>query len=177
MTAGVVIVVYGNARNRHVAAMLQREGLETVLLELPDANLDAIADGIVAAAARIASDRPLVPIGYFGSGLGAAAALVAAARRPEQIAAVVAREGHTDLCASSLAAVRAPTLMIVGGADKLVVRANREAAAKMSAPHQVSVILGASHGFEEPGALDEVARLAASWFLDHFTPVHAARAS
>ncbi|MGE5185869.1 MAG: hypothetical protein ACM31C_27620 [Acidobacteriota bacterium] len=177
MTAGLVIVVHGSERNRHVASMLQHEGLDTRVLDLPDSDVDAIADGIVAATDEIALASPDLPIGYFASGRGAAAALIAAARRPDAIAAVVSRCGRPDLSGASLAAVRAPTLMIVGGGDKLVVRANREAAARMLAPNQVSIILGASNQFAEPGTLDEVARLAASWFLDHFTPVHAAQAS
>lgn len=180
MTTGLVIFVDSTPRNVHVAAQLRAEGLATELLDLIAADddpvdLDALADQLVAASDALAT-RDL-PIGYFAGTTGCAAALIAAARRPDAIAAVVARGGRPDLAANVLGAVRAPTLLIVGGADKLVVRANRESATQMTAPHQVSVILGASHLFDEPGALDEVGRLAASWFLDHFTPRHAQRAS
>ena len=97
-------------------------------------------------------------------------------------APVVSRGGRPDLASASLASVRAPTLLVVGGADSWVLDANREAAARLTAPHEVAVVSGATHLFEEPGALDAVARLAADWFIDHFAhvtpapaPAHEAR--
>ncbi|HEU4734262.1 MAG TPA: dienelactone hydrolase family protein, partial [Kofleriaceae bacterium] len=140
-------------------------------------DVDLLAERLVAATDSITTvgrSRGL-PIGYFGGSTGAAAALIAAARRPAQIAAVVSRGGRPDLAGSSLAAVRAPTLFIVGGADTWVLQVNREAAARMTAPNRVQVIPGASHLFEEPGALDQVAWLAGSWFVEHL-PAHKAPA-
>ena len=197
--SGLVLFAHGSGssrhspRNRHVAAMLNERGLGTLLFDLLttdeerideiDATLrfdvDMLAERLVAATDSIvASGRSRgLPIGYFGGSTGAAAALIAAARRPALIAAVVSRGGRPDLASASLAAVRAPTLMIVGGADTWVLEANRDAAARMTAPHRIHVVPGATHLFEEPGALDEVARLAASWFLDQFTAAHVKEAS
>jgi len=197
--SGLVLFAHGSGssrhspRNRHVAAMLHERGLGTLLFDLLttdeerideiDATLrfdvDMLAERLVAATDSIvASGRSRgLPIGYFGGSTGAAAALIAAARRPALIAAVVSRGGRPDLASASLAAVRAPTLMIVGGADTWVLDANRDAATRMMAPHRIHVVPGATHLFEEPGALDEVARLAASWFLDQFTAAHVKEAS
>lgn len=187
--AGLVMFAHGSGssrhspRNRHVAALLNQRGLATLLFDLLtfeeeridaiDATLrfdvDLLADRLIAATdSLVASGRAPRPIGYFGGSTGAAAALIAAARRPALIAAVVSRGGRPDLASDSLAAVRAPTLLIVGGADTWVLQANREAAARMTAPHRLAIVEGATHLFEEPGALDEVARLAATWFVDHF---------
>lgn len=196
--AGVVMFAHGSGssrhspRNRHVAAQLNERGLATLLFDLLtleeeridalDATLrfdvDMLAERLVAATDSIvASGRAPLPIGYFGGSTGAAAALIAAARRPAQIAAVVSRGGRPDLATASLAAVRAPTLLIVGGADTWVLQMNREAATKLTAPHEVVVVPGATHLFEEPGALDEVSRLAGTWFLDHFAPARVKEAS
>ena len=196
--AGLVMFAHGSGssrhspRNRRVAALLNERGLATLLFDLltvEEERIDAIdttlrfdvdmlAERLVAATdSMIASERAPQPLGYFGGSTGAAAALIAAARRPTQIAAVVSRGGRPDLASGSLAAVRAPTLLIVGGADEWVLQANREAAARMTAPHEVAVVPGATHLFEEPGALNTVARLAASWFLDHFTPARVKEAS
>ena len=187
--AGLVMFAHGSGssrhspRNRRVAAFLNERGLATLLFDLltateeqidaADATLrfdvDMLAERLVSATdSMIASRRAPRPIGYFGGSTGAAAALIAAARRPAQIAAVVSRGGRPDLAVGSLAAVRAPTLLIVGGADTWVLKANREAATRLTVPHEIAVVPGATHLFEEPGALDEVARLAASWFVDHF---------
>jgi pimeloyl-ACP methyl ester carboxylesterase len=195
---GLVMFAHGSGssrhspRNRHVADVLNHAGLATLLFDLLTAEeerrdaIDAalrfdvamLAERLVAATDSIvAAGRAPLPIGYFGGSTGAAAALIAAARRPARIAAVVSRGGRPDLASDSLAAVRAPTLMIVGGADTWVLGANREAAARMTAPHEVMVVPGATHLFEEPGALDEVARLAASWFLTHFAAAHVKAAS
>jgi len=197
--AGIVIFAHGSGssrhspRNRRVAALLNERGLATLLFDLLTADeeridaidaidatlrfdVDMLAERLIATTdSLVASGRALLPIGYFGGSTGAAAALIAAARRPAQVGAVVSRCGRPDLASASLAAVRAPTLLIVGGADTWVLNANRAAAAKMTAPHEVAVIPGATHLFEEPGALDEVARLAGSWFLDHFAHFAPAR--
>jgi dienelactone hydrolase len=108
-----------------------------------------------------------LPLGLFGASTGAAAALVASALRPGRVCAVVCRGGRPDLAASALPVVTAPTLMIVGGTDLDVVDLNQQAIARMRAPVRLKIIPGASHLFEEPGALDRVALLAAQWFRDH----------
>ena len=196
---GLVMFAHGSGssrhspRNRHVASLLHEAHLATLLFDLltPDEErIDAVdatlrfdvgmlAERLVEATDSIVasgSSRGL-PIGYFGGSTGAAAALIAAARRPAQIAAVVSRGGRPDLARDSLAAVRAPTLFIVGGADTWVLQVNREAAAKMTALHRIAVVQGATHLFEEPGALDQVARLAGSWFAEHFAAARTAKAS
>ncbi len=197
--AGLVIFAHGSGssrhspRNRHVARLLNERGLATLLFDLltaeeeridaADATLrfdvDMLAERLVAATDSVITSGEArgLPLGYFGGSTGAAAALIAAARRPSRIAAVVSRGGRPDLASASLAAVRAPTLLIVGGADTWVLQANREAVARMTAPHELAVVPGATHLFEEPGALDEVARLAGSWFLDHFAAACAKEAS
>ena len=107
-------------------------------------------------------------VGYFGASTGAGAALVAAVERPEAVGAVVSRGGRPDLAGeAALRRVRAPTLLIVGGADPPVIALNRQAMASMSAPVSLEIIPGASHLFEEPGALEQVARLARGWFERH----------
>jgi putative phosphoribosyl transferase len=196
---GLVMFAHGSGssrhspRNRHVAMQLNQRGLATLLFDLLTADeeridavdatlrfdVDMLAERLVAATDSIAAQGRArgLPIGYFGGSTGAAAALIAAARRPAWIAAVVSRGGRADLAGASLAEVRAPTLLIVGGADAWVLQANREAAARMIAPHEISVVPNATHLFEEPGALDEVARLAGSWFLDHFAPARVKEAS
>jgi putative phosphoribosyl transferase len=109
-------------------------------------------------------------IGYFGASTGAAAALVAAAELPEAVAAVVSRGGRPDLAHEALDSVHAPTLLIVGGADEIVLGLNREALARISQPgSKLVVIPGATHLFEEPGALEEVAEIAGDWFQEHFS--------
>jgi putative phosphoribosyl transferase len=108
-------------------------------------------------------------IGYFGASTGAAAALVAAADAPDLVGAIVSRGGRPDLAGPALAAVRAPTLLIVGGADTEVLRLNEQARQQMRAPTDLVIIPGATHLFEEPGALSEVARLAGEWFVGHLS--------
>jgi len=193
---GLVMFAHGSGssrhspRNRHVATLLNQRGLATLLFDLLTAeeeqidavdatlrfDVDMLSERLVAATdAIIAGGRTPLPVGYFGGSTGAAAALIAAARRPAQIAAVVSRGGRPDLASASLAEVRAPTLLIVGGADTWVLAANREAASHMTAPHEIAVVPNATHLFEEPGTLDEVARLAGSWFIDHFAHFAPAR--
>ncbi len=187
---GFVMFAHGSGssrfspRNRHVAELLQAHGLATLLFDLltdEEEQIDAIdttlrfdvemlAERLIAATdsvIRLGRTRGL-PIGYFGGSTGAAAALIAAARRPEQIAAIVSRGGRPDLAGASLKEVRAPTLFIVGGEDKGVLELNRIAAKRMIAPHAIEIVPGATHLFEEPGALDEVGRLAADWFVRRF---------
>lgn len=194
--SGLVIFAHGSGssrlspRNRHVAALLNERGLATLLFDLLtfseervdaiDATLrfdvDMLAQRLIDATdSLIARGRTRgLPLGYFGSSTGAAAALIAAARRPQQISAVVSRGGRPDLAADWLAMVRAPTLLIVGGADSWVLAANERIAPKIAAPHELAVVPGATHLFEESGALDEVARLAAIWFKNWFA-AHAER--
>ena len=183
-TSGVVIFAHGSGssrhspRNRSVARRLNRAGLATLLLDLltPQEELDRarvfdiplLAERLVAAT-RWSSEEPdtaRLPIGYFGASTGAAAALWAAAGNPA-VRAVVSRGGRPDLAGKHLASVRAPTLLIVGGDDDVVAALNREAAAEMRCPTELVVIPGATHLFEEPGALDLVADHAARWFVHH----------
>ncbi|MGZ6143560.1 MAG: phosphoribosyltransferase family protein [Myxococcales bacterium] len=184
---GIVIFAHGSGssrlspRNQHVARVLAKQGLATLLLDLLTLEEEQVDDltghlrfDIEFLARRLATapawvaDRPdtqELPIGYFGASTGAAAALVAAARLPGLVRAIVSRGGRPDLAgAESLAAVRAPTLLIVGGRDEEVLELNREAMAQMEAEHRLAIVPGATHLFAEPGALDTVARLAAGWF-------------
>lgn len=108
-----------------------------------------------------------LPVGLFGASTGAAAALVAAAKRPDRVAAVVSRGGRPDLAGAALERVRAPTLLIVGGADHPVIGMNEAAFAHLAGEKSLVIVPDATHLFEEPGALEEVARLASSWFLRH----------
>ncbi len=182
---GLVIFAHGSgssrhsARNRRVAEVLQRAGLATLLLDLLTADeeldrrnvfdIDLLAARLLAAtrwaAAEPATGR--LPAGYFGASTGGGAALVAAAHAGDAVRAVVSRGGRPDLAAPHLGAVRAPVLLIVGGNDRTVLELNREAAAQVRAPCEIAVVPGATHLFEEPGALDEVARLAGAWFTRH----------
>jgi putative phosphoribosyl transferase len=168
-------------RNQYVAEVLQGQGLATLLLdlltraeEIADLQTSAYRFDIEMLADRVAgtvdwlADNPVtgnLRIGLFGASTGAAAALVAAARRPNLVHAVVSRGGRPDMAGDDLAAVRAPTLLIVGGNDPEVLRLNREAYEQIKAEKELVVVPGATHLFEEPGALEEVARLAAAWFV------------
>jgi putative phosphoribosyl transferase len=187
---GVVLFAHGSgssrhsSRNRYVARVLQGAGLATLLIDLLTADEEA-ADrdtghlrfdiGLLAERVVGASDwlrqqpetKPL-PVGLFGASTGAAAALVAAASRPETIRAVVSRGGRPDLAGSALPSVRAPTLLIVGGDDVGVIELNEHALERLHVQDkQLVIVPGATHLFEEPGALEEVARLAADWFARH----------
>jgi pimeloyl-ACP methyl ester carboxylesterase len=138
-------------------------------------DINLLADRLVGAtdwASREPATQRL-PLGYFGASTGAAAALVAAALRADRVGAVVSRGGRPDLADVALRDVRAPTLLIVGGNDPEVLELNRMALKLMSCVRQLAIVPGASHLFEEPGALDEVARLARDWFLRHLA--HAAQ--
>src|SRR5690606_38207382 len=116
-----------------------------------------------------------LPVGYFGASTGAAAALVAAAEQPDDVFAVVSRGGRPDLAGDALPAVRAPTLLIVGGYDTLVIDLNVQAARRLRAPHRLEIVPGATHLFEEHGALERVAQLAGDWFVEHARPAAMAR--
>ncbi|MGT2460750.1 dienelactone hydrolase family protein [Sinomonas atrocyanea] len=131
-------------------------------VELLAARLTAVTDWL-----RAVSAGPPRPVGYFGASTGAAAALWAAAEPGADIGAVVSRGGRPDLAGPRLSAVRAPTLLIVGGADRQVLELNREAAAQLTCRHRLEIVPGATHLFEETGALDAVARLARDWFAEH----------
>jgi putative phosphoribosyl transferase len=193
----VVLFAHGSgssrrsSRNRHVASLLNEAGLATLLLDLLTANEEAVdlqtahlrfdigllAERLVGAIDWLTRypETGSLPIGCFGASTGAAAALVAAAERPERVGAVVSRGGRPDLAGPALPHVRAPTLLIVGGNDVQVLRLNRAAMAQMLCEKQLVIVPGATHLFEEPGALDAVARLARDWFERHLVP--AARAT
>jgi putative phosphoribosyl transferase len=164
-------------RNQFVARELNRHGLATLLFDLltegedagPAARFDiaVLADRLAAVVAWARRDRVLgrLPLGLFGASTGAGAALVVAARHPDDVSAVVSRGGRPDLAGSeALAGVRTPTLLIVGGADTQVIELNKSAQARMPHAVQLVIVPGATHLFEEPGALDRVAALAADWF-------------
>jgi putative phosphoribosyl transferase len=185
---GVVAFAHGSGsgrfspRNRRVAARLNAEHLATLLFDLlTEAEADDRRNvfDIPLLANRLgeaidflsghAATRAL-PIGLFGASTGAAAALAAAAQRPDDISAVVSRGGRPDLAGDALPQVRAPTLLVVGGADTEVLRLNRAAARRMTCEVDLAVVPGATHLFEEPGTLDEVQELAARWFAAHCRP-------
>jgi pimeloyl-ACP methyl ester carboxylesterase len=183
---GLVVFAHGSGssrrspRNRQVAVFLQQLGLATLLFDLlteaeedEDRRDGHLRFDIGFLAHRIelvvsdATEDPVtssLPIGLFGASTGAAAALVAAARQPERIGAVVSRGGRPDLAGDALEGVQAPTLLLVGGLDRTVLALNREAEEKLRCPHLLVVVPGATHLFEEPGTMDEVARLAGEWF-------------
>ncbi|MFJ8668766.1 phosphoribosyltransferase family protein [Streptomyces sp. NPDC093600] len=184
---GIVLFAHGSGssrhspRNRAVAGALNRAGLGTLLFDLLDeeeaadrANVfdtELLADRLGQATAWLA-DRPGtggLPRGYFGASTGAAAALRAAAVPSASVAAVVSRGGRPDLAGPRLAQVRAPTLLIVGGADPLVLDLNEEAQRRLRCENRLVVVPGAGHLFEEPGTLEQVGDLAADWFTGHFS--------
>jgi dienelactone hydrolase len=182
---GLVVFAHGSGssrtspRNRQVAAVLNEGGYGTLLFDLlttseeaVDAatghlrfDIDLLARRLVAAIDWTA-ERPsaTLPMGLFGASTGGAAALEAAAERPDRVKAVVSRGGRPDLALEALDRVKAPTLLVVGGADTEVIRLNEIALARLTTEKQLVLVKGATHLFEEPGALDEVARLALGWF-------------
>ncbi len=183
---GVVLFAHGSGssrlspRNRQVASSLNREGLATLLIDLLTVeeegvdiltghlrfDIELLAGRLVSATDWLLSQPQTreLEIGYFGASTGAAAALVAATLRPAAVKAIVSRGGRPDLAGSYLSRVRAPTLLIVGGNDMPVIGMNREALIQLSTEKALEVVPGATHLFEEPGALEEVSRLAARWF-------------
>ena len=185
---GLVVFAHGTGssrfspRNRLVAQKLRDEGFATLLLDLLTETEEQIDIrtrefrfdvGLLAARVLSALDRmreheavKSLPIGLFGASTGAAAALIAAAG-DETVCAVVSRGGRPDLAGDALHDTQAPTLMIVGGRDPRILEANRLASRELAAPHHIEIIPGATHLFEEPGALERVAALASAWFGEH----------
>lgn len=186
---GLVVFAHGSGssrhspRNRYVAGELQREGLATLLLDLLTEHEEAVDArtghlrfdiGLLATRLAVATEwaegqreTSDLAVGYFGASTGAAAALVAAAERPELVRAVVSRGGRPDLAGASLGNVRAPTLLLVGGDDEQVLALNRDALALLDCEKLLEIVPGATHLFEEPGTLEQVARSAARWFARH----------
>jgi len=185
---GLVLFAHGSGssrfspRNRQVARALNERGLATLLLDLlrqeeerDRSNVFDIAllsKRLVAATrwVRAQPDLAHLPVGFFGASTGAAAALSAAAELEDEISAIVSRGGRPDLAAERLPAVRAPVLLVVGGRDELVLELNREAQRRLNAPSELAIVPGATHLFEEPGALEEVSRLAGAWFERNLKP-------
>ncbi|MFE2755138.1 dienelactone hydrolase family protein [Actinosynnema sp. NPDC059335] len=185
--AGVVVFAHGSGssrhseRNRAVAESLRRDGFATLLLDLLTEHedredrvtrrhrfdIELLAERVAAAVEWASHARPTrgLPIGLFGASTGAAALVAAAGTY--LVRAVVSRGGRPDLAGSALARVRAPTLLVVGGRDEQVLELNREAAERLVAPRRLEVVEGATHLFEEPGALEAVAELAGRWFRQY----------
>ena len=183
---GVVLFAHGSGsgrhspRNRYVARVLQERSVGTLLIDLltlreerEDAltghlrfDIPLLAERLVGATDWLLSESETADlrVGYFGASTGGGAALVAAAERPEAVAAVVSRGGRPDLAGEALPRVKAPTLLIVGGNDGPVIQMNHAAFAQIRAVKKLEIVPGASHLFAEPGTLEEVARLAADWF-------------
>ena len=186
---GIVLFAHGSGSSRHsprnlyVAEELPAAGLGTLLIDLLTPNeeiedlrtralrfdIGLLAERLVGAIEWLCTEGPMrdVPIGLFGASTGGGAALVAAARAPHRVAAVVSRGGRPDLAGDTLPDVMAPTLLIVGERDKVVIELNQQAMAQMTAPVTLEIVEDATHLFEEPGALERVARLARDWFVRH----------
>jgi putative phosphoribosyl transferase len=189
---GIVVFAHGSGssrhspRNNHVARVLRDGGFATLLMDLLTSeeeyidirtahlrfDINLLAERLVGAATWLKTNPAArdLAIGHFGASTGAAAALVAAAERPKDVAAVVSRGGRPDLAGPALARVQAPTLLIVGGKDAPVIDMNRGAMEQIQANKKLEIVPGATHIFEEPGALEEVARLAREWFERHLSP-------
>lgn len=183
---GLVLFAHGSGssrfspRNQFVAKFLRENQLATFLLDLLTAeeekidnetrelrfDIELLADRLSIVSDWISKEAKIqsLPLGYFGSSTGAAAALIAAAKRGNSVAAVVSRGGRPDLAADHLTLVKAPTLLIVGGDDAIVIKLNEQAFSRLNCPKQLEIIPKATHLFEEPGTLEEVARLASEWF-------------
>lgn len=188
---GIVLFAHGSGssrhspRNQHVARMVRESGVATLLFDLLTPREEAfdnytyklrfdiglLARRLVAATQWLSTQKMTEKLrpGYFGASTGAGAALVAAADLGEKIGAVVSRGGRPDLAGEALAKVEAPTLLIVGGQDLPVIKLNEQAYAQLHCVKQLKIVNGATHLFEEPGTLEEVARLAAAWFVKHLT--------
>jgi dienelactone hydrolase len=189
---GVVLFAHGSGsgrhspRNRYVARVLREAGLATLLIDLltPEEeevdlrtrrlrfDIDLLAERLVGATGWLRDDPNTrnLRTGYFGASTGAGAALVAAAERPDEVDAVVSRGGRPDLAGEALSRVEAPTLLIVGGNDEPVIGMNEEALGRLHVEKRLEIVSGATHLFKEVGALEEVARLAAEWFVRYLTP-------
>jgi putative phosphoribosyl transferase len=183
---GIVVFAHGSGsgrfspRNNYVAAALRGVGLATLLFDLLTEeeadrrnvfHIELLAERLALATAWVEQQEGTkrLPIGYFGASTGAAAALVAAARLQRDVRAVVLRGGRPDMAGSVLEEVRAPTLLIVGGHDIGVLELNEQVFAKLTCLKSVEIVPGATHLFEEPGALDQVIDLAGQWFTRHLT--------
>ena len=186
---GLVLFAHGSGSSRHsprnqfVARTLNDAGLATLLFDLltPEEeaidtytrehrfNIGLLAERLVHATKRAKQQEQTrnLRVGYFGSSTGGAAALVAAAELAQQVGAVVSRGGRPDLAGAALPKVQAPTLLIVGGEDEIVIELNEQARDQMCCKVKLEIIPGATHLFEEPGALEQVAKLASSWLVDH----------
>lgn len=185
----LVVFVHGSGssrfspRNQYVARTLNQAGLATLLFDLLTEdenqidqftrelrfNIEMLSERTIAAIDWIAeqSELRVLPIGLFGASTGAAAALNAASERPKQVATVVSRGGRPDLALQNIAKVKAPTLLLVGGLDFQVIEMNRTAANAMNAECKIAIIEGATHLFEEPGTLEQVAQIAQQWIINH----------
>jgi putative phosphoribosyl transferase len=192
---GVVLFAHGSGssrhspRNQYVARVLRQAGLATLLMDLLTVDeesvdhytrhlrfdIELLARRLIGATdwlRRSPATSDLV-VGYFGASTGAGGALLAAAERPDVVRAVVSRGGRPDLAGPALMRVHAPTLLIVGGADAPVIDLNKRAMELLEVEKELHIIPGATHLFEEEGALEEVARLAVGWFVRHLVPAHA----
>ena len=184
---GVVLFAHGSGssrfspRNQYVAKVFNKAGFGTLLFDLLTQdedevdmataefrfNIDLLAQRLIGATEWLKKDPKTknLAFGYFGASTGAAAALIAAAKLPSDIAAVVSRGGRPDLASDYLGKVAAPTLLLVGGLDTVVIELNRKAMSQMVSEKKLEIIPGATHLFEEPGKLEEVAKLSTDWFL------------
>ena len=189
---GIVLFAHGSgssrhsSRNQYVARMLQHRSLATLLIDLLTPEEEVIDDrtaeyrfDIPMLAGRLVTivdwlrlrkDTASLPIGLFGASTGGGAALIAAAERPRDVAAVVSRGGRPDLADAALPKVSTPTLLIVGGFDAPVIQMNRDAMKRMRGAVTLEIVPGATHLFEEPGTLERVAQLAGNWFAQHLRP-------
>lgn len=188
---GLVMFAHGSGssrlslRNRYVAQELHDANLGTLLIDLLTPaeeeidnqtrhlrfNIGLLADRLIGAMRWLDTQDETagLNVGLFGASTGGGAALVAAARRPDRVDAIVSRGGRPDLAADDLPLVRAPTRLIVGGRDDIVIQLNQQAMCRMKAPVQLEIVPGASHLFEEPGTLGQVAELSRDWFARHLT--------
>jgi putative phosphoribosyl transferase len=186
---GIVLFAHGSGssrfspRNRYVAELMNKKGIATLLIDLLTAEEEAedeytgqfrfdvgmLAERLVVSTKWIKMNPATekLTVGYFGASTGAAAALIAAAKLPDEIAAVVSRGGRPDLAGENLAKVKAPTLLIVGGIDTEVLQLNREALQLIRVAKKLEIVPGASHLFEESGTLEEAAALAINWFVKY----------
>jgi dienelactone hydrolase len=189
---GVVLFAHGSGSSRHsprnqfVARVIREAGVGTLLFDLLTReeesidiqtrhlrfDIDLLTHRLVDATTWIKNETDFahLRVGYFGSSTGGGAALVAAAQVGAEIGAVVSRGGRPDLAGESLARVKSPTLLIVGGYDEQVIELNEQAYAQLQCQKELKIVLGATHLFEEPGTLEEVAHLAAQWFQEHLRP-------
>jgi dienelactone hydrolase len=188
---GLVVFAHGSgssrfsSRNRFVAEILNEAGIATLLFDLLTEeeedldqrsreyrfDIDLLTERLIGVIDWVSQERTTaaLPIGLFGASTGAAAALGAAAARPDKVDAVVSRGGRPDLALPHIAKVKAPTLLIVGGEDDVVIELNQQAAEQMVTEHRLEIAPGATHLFEEAGKLEQVANLASDWFLRFFS--------